>query len=118
MFSTFDVYIAEASDENLERDLLKRFIVTYLTQDDLDKLKMILTNIPQLRPFWGKTGYKYITINNIYFLYEVAEDERKVIILGAKFNNKQKTFNFANTLKQQKTMKKWIENYPKYYPNK
>ena len=117
MFSTFDVYIAEASDENLERDLLKRFIVTYLTQDDLDKLKMILTNIPQLRPFWGKTGYKYITINNIYFLYEVAEDERKVIILGAKFNNKQKTFNFANTLKQQKTMKKWIENYPKYYPN-
>jgi len=38
MFSTFDVYIAEASDENLERDLLKRFIVTYLTQDDLDKI--------------------------------------------------------------------------------
>jgi len=30
-----------------------------------------------------------------------------VPILGAKFNNKQKTFNFANTLKQQKTMKKW-----------
>lgn len=41
----------------------------------------------------------------------MAEDERKVIILGAKFNNKRKTFNFANTLKQQKTMKKWIEDY-------
>ena len=59
MFSTFDVYIAEASDENLERDLLKRFIVTYLTQDDLDKLKMILTNIPQLRPFWRKTAHTW-----------------------------------------------------------
>ena len=46
MFSTFDVYIAEASDENLERDLLKRFIVTYLTQDELDKLKLILSNLP------------------------------------------------------------------------
>ena len=118
MFSTFDVYIAEASDENLERDLLRRFIVTYLTQDELDKLKLILTNLPQLRPFWGKTGYKYITMNNIYFLYEVAEDERKVVILGAKFNNKRKIFNFANTLKQQKAMRKWIEDYPKYYPNK
>ena len=118
MFSTFDVYIAEASDENLERDLLRRFIVTYLTQDELDKLKLILSNLPQLRPFWGKTGYKYITINNIYFLYEVAEDERKVVILGAKFNNKRKIFNFANTLKQQKVMRKWIEDYPKYYPNK
>lgn len=118
MFSTFDVYIAEASDENLERDLLRQFIVTYLTQDELDKLKLILSNLPQLRPFWGKTGYKYITINNIYFLYEVAEDERKVVILGAKFNNKRKTFNFANTLKQQKVMRKWIEDYPKYYPNK
>ena len=51
MFSTFDVYIAEASDENLERDLLRRFIVTYLTQDELDKLKLILSNLPQLRPF-------------------------------------------------------------------
>ena len=112
MFSTFDVYIAEASDENLERDLLRRFIVTYLTQDELDKLKLILSNLPQLRPFWGKTGYKYITMNNIYFLYEVAEDERKVVILGAKFNNKRKIFNFANTLKQQKAMRKWIEDYP------
>ena len=46
MFSTFDVYIAEASDENLERDLLRRFIVTYLTQDELDKLKLILSNLP------------------------------------------------------------------------
>ena len=118
MFSTFDVYIAEASDENLERDLLRRFIVTYLTQDELDKLKLILSNLPQLRPFLGKTGYKYITMNNIYFLYEVAEDERKVVILGAKFNNKRKIFNFANTLKQQKAMRKWIEDYPKYYPNK
>ncbi|HHF2562598.1 TPA: hypothetical protein ACPJUR_001597, partial [Haemophilus influenzae] len=76
MLPTYDVYIAETSGDYLEKDLLKQFIVTYLTQDDLDKLKMVLTNIPQLRPFWGKTGYKYITINNIYFLYEVAEDER------------------------------------------
>ena len=100
MLPTYDVYIAETPGDSLEKDLLKRFVVTYLTQDDLDKLKMILTNIPQLRPFWGKTGYKYITINNIYFLYEVAEDERKVIILGAKFNNKRKTFNFANISSQ------------------
>lgn len=57
-------------------------------------------------------------MNNIYFLYEVAEDEGKVVILGAKFNNKRKIFNFANTLKQQKAMRKWIEDYPKYYPNK
>lgn len=56
MLPTYDVYIAETSGDCLENDLLKRFIVTYLTQDDLDKLKMVLTNIPQLRPFWGKTG--------------------------------------------------------------
>lgn len=77
MLPTYDVYIAETSEDCLEKDLLKQFIVTYLTQDDLDKLKMILTNIPQLRPFWGKTGYKYITINNIYFLYEVPKTKEK-----------------------------------------
>lgn len=50
--------------------------------------------------------------------YDVYIAETSGDGLGAKFNNKRKTFNFANTLKQQKTMKKWIEDYPKHYPNK
>ena len=40
MLPTYDVYITETSGDCLEKDLLKRFIVTYLTQDDLDKLKV------------------------------------------------------------------------------
>ena len=46
MLPKYDVYIAETSGDCLEKDLLKRFIVTYLTQDDLDKLKMIFNKYP------------------------------------------------------------------------
>ena len=102
----------------IKQPLLQEFILTYLEQEELDSLQSILQNIPNVRPFWGDTHYKYIIIKNIYFLYEVAENEKKVAILGVKFNNKRKTFNFANTLTQQKTMKKWIDNFPEYYLDK
>ncbi len=69
MLPTYDVYIAETSGDCLENDLLKRFIVTYLTQDDLDKLKMVLTNIPQLRPFWGKQAINTLqSIISIFYM--------------------------------------------------
>ncbi|MGY4674307.1 hypothetical protein ACWIVU_00280 [Ursidibacter arcticus] len=114
----YQVFIAEAKDKSLDKNLLKQFISSYLTQEELDKLNNILTYTPTIRPFWGATHYKYIVIDNIYFLYEVAEQEKKVIILGAKFNNKRKTFNFANTKTQQKTMKKWIKDLAVYKPHK
>lgn len=114
----FTVFIAQPKDENLEKDLLSKFIRTYLTQSELDELNYRLTNFPNYRPFWGDTAYKYIVIDKIYFLYEVSEQERKVIILGAKFNNRRKTFNFANTITQQKTMKRWINDIGKYKPYK
>lgn len=114
----YQVFIAEQKDPNLDKDLLKQFIKSYLTQDELDLLNKILTNLPTISPFWGDTNYKYIVIDNIYFLYEVSEKEQKVIVLGAKFNNKRKTFNFANTKMQQKTMKKWINDLAIYKPHK
>lgn len=114
----YQVFIAEPKDQNLDKDLLKKFIKSYLTQDELDKLNSVLSYTPGIRPYWGTTHYKYITIDNIYFLYEVAEEQKKVVILGAKFNNKRKTFNFANTKTQQRTMKKWIKDLAIYKPHK
>lgn len=114
----YQVFIAEPNDSSLDKNLLKKFIQSYLTQDELDQLKNILSHFPNMRPFWGDTKYKYLVIDNIYFLYEISEQEKKVIVLGAKFNNKRKTFNFANTKIQQRTMKKWIDNLAIYKPHK
>ncbi|HDL1301863.1 TPA: hypothetical protein PWV15_002171 [Mannheimia haemolytica] len=114
----YQVFIAEPKDPNLEKGLLKHFIKSYLTQEELDFLHKILTNLPNIRPFWGDTSYKYIVIDNVYFLYEVSESEKKVILLGTKFNNKRKTFNFANTKTQKKSMKKWINDLAIYKPHK
>lgn len=114
----YQVFIAEPKDTNLEKHLLKKFLQTYLTQDELNQLNNILSHFPNMRPFWGDTKYKYIVIDNIYFLYEVSEQEKKIIILGTKFNNKRKTFNFANTKQQQRTMKKWINDLEIHKPHK
>lgn len=114
----YKVYISSPKDPHLDPSLLKKFIKTYLTQTELDKLNQILSNLPSARPFWGDTRYKYIVIDNIYFLYEVSETEKIVIILGVKFNNKRKTFNFANTQIRQRTMKKWIADFEKYKAHK
>lgn len=114
----YQVFIAQPKDKSLDKFLLTTFVRTYLTQNELNQLNYILSNFPNIRPFWGDTGYKYIVIDNIYFLYEVSQQEKKVIILGAKFNNKRKTFNFANTKTQQRTMKRWIDNLTIYKPHK
>lgn len=113
----YQVFVAEPKDQSLNKDLLKTFIRTYLTQEELNQLKHILSHLPHIRPFWGDTGYKYIVISHIYFLYEVSEQEKTVIILGAKFNNRRKTFNFANTKTQQKTMTKWLDDVAKFRPH-
>lgn len=114
----YQVFIAAPKDSELDKDLLKKFIKSYLTQEELDKLNNVLSYSPNIRPFWGDTRYKYIVIDNIYFLYEVSEIEKKVILLGVKFNNKRKTFNFANSKTQQRTMKKWLTDLPKFKPYK
>ena len=114
----YQVFIATPKNPELDKDLLKNFIKSYLTQEELDKLNNVLTFWPNARPYWGDTRYKYIVIDNIYFLYEVSDLEKKVIVLGAKFNNKRKTFNFANSKTQQKTMKKCLADLSKYKPHK
>lgn len=78
----YQVFIAEPKDPNLEKGLLKHFIKSYLTQEELDFLHKILTNLPNIRPFWGDTGYKYIVIDNVYFLYEVPKVKRKSFYLA------------------------------------
>lgn len=47
----YQVFIAEPKDPNLEKGLLKHFIKSYLTQEELDFLHKILTNLPNIRPF-------------------------------------------------------------------
>ena len=91
--------------------LLDEFIDEYLWDKNVynDFLK-ILSFFPHTRPFWGNTRFKYVVCNHIYFLYDIDDSNGLVLILGVKFNNKRKTFNFARTATQRKTLKIWIEN--------
>lgn len=91
--------------------LLDEFIDTYLTDDEAyNQFLTTLSHFPHTRPFWGNTRFKYIVSHHIYFLYEIDDVNKFVFILGVKFNNKRKTFNFSRTSTQRKTLKKWIEN--------
>lgn len=94
---------------------LDEFVEEYLSDDDFNQLIRKLENIPHTRPYWENTRYKYIIAAKIYFLYEIDDSNMYVFILAAKFNNSRKTFNFAKTTTQIKTMKKWIKNKKKIY---
>ena len=91
-------------------EYIEKFLNVYLDDEDFNKLLHLLKNHPEIRPFWGNSKYKYIIQNKIYFLYEIIEEKNLVVILGVKFNNKRKTFNFADTKTRVKTILKWIEN--------
>lgn len=91
--------------------LLDEFIETYLIDKEAyNQFLNTLSYFPHIRPFWGNTRFKYIICSHIYFLYEIDDVNQFVFILGVKFNNKRKTFNFARTPTQRKTLKTWIEN--------
>jgi hypothetical protein len=92
---------------------LDEFVEEYLSDDDFNQLIRKLENMPHTRPYWENTRYKYIIAAKIYFLYEIDDSNMYVFILAAKFNNSRKTFNFAKTPTQIKTMKKWIKNKKK-----
>ncbi len=100
MFKPYSVYFANVYIAN--------FIDVYLDDIQHEFLLFQLSQNYNLRPYWGTTKYKYIMVRNIYFLYDVDKDNEVVYILGVKFNNKRKTFNFVSTLTQIKTIKKWI----------
>lgn len=91
-------------------EYIEKFLNVYLDDEDFNKLLHLLKNHPEIRLFWGNSKYKYIIQNKIYFLYEIIEEKNLVVILGVKFNNKRKTFNFADTKTRVKTILKWIEN--------
>lgn len=91
--------------------LLDKFIETYLPEKEIyNNFVTILSSFPHTRPFWGNTRFKYIIYRHIYFLYDIDDINQLVLILGVKFNNKRKTFNFARTVTQRKTLRMWIEN--------
>lgn len=91
-------------------EYIEKFLNVYLSDEDYNQLLHLLKNNPKIRAFWGNTKYRYVIQNKIYFLYEVIEEKNLVIILGVKFNNKRKTFNFADTQTRVKIILKWIEN--------
>ncbi|MDU8924367.1 hypothetical protein RYD26_05495 [Pasteurellaceae bacterium LIM206] len=89
---------------------LKEFTRVYLDADEHNQLFNVLSCTPKIRPYWGNLKQRYIIQHKIYFLYEVDDVNQLVLILGVKFNNDRKTFNFARTPTQIKTIKKWIQN--------
>lgn len=86
------------------------FIEAKTSDEDHNKLMDVLEYMPHSRPFWGMTKYKYLLLHGIYYLYEIDETNKLVVILGVKFNNNRKTFNFAKTPTQIKTIQKWINS--------
>ncbi|NBK99876.1 MAG: hypothetical protein EOM50_18070 [Erysipelotrichia bacterium] len=92
---------------------LDDFIDTYLSVDDFNRFLNTLETLPHTRPYWGNTKYKYIISSKIYFLYDIDDINKYVLILGVKFNNQRKTFNFGKTPQQIKTLNKWIKNKEK-----
>ncbi|MBN6067942.1 hypothetical protein HYE54_04005 [Aggregatibacter actinomycetemcomitans] len=89
---------------------IKDFIDKKTSDEDFTKLLDILEFMPNTRPYWGVTKYKYLFLHGIFYLYEIDELNKLVVILGIKFNNKRKTFNFARTPTQIRTIKKWINS--------
>jgi len=90
--------------------ILDEFVEKYLPDDEFNQLIKKLESLPHTRPYWKNTKYKYIVVSKIYFLYDIDDTNMFVFILAVKFNNARKTFNFAKTPQQIKTLKKWIAN--------
>ncbi|OOH88893.1 hypothetical protein BMT54_08045 [Pasteurellaceae bacterium 15-036681] len=89
---------------------IQEFIDKKVSDSDYQRLMDVLEFMPNTRPFWGVTRFKYIFLNGIFLLYEIDETNKLVVILGVKFNNERKTFNFTRTPTQIKTIQKWINS--------
>ncbi len=90
--------------------ILDEFVEKYFSDDEYNQLIKKLESSPHIRPYWKKTKHKYIVVSNIYLLYDIDDTNMFVFILAVKFNNARKTFNFAKTPQQIKTLNKWIAN--------